>query len=237
MSTIDFDVVQFKSESMKKVMEQVKDLTPAQKVVIVGKSGTGKKTLAQFILRKLNIFDQNPENQVTTCDEIPPSFSPASHIVLTSDMNALRLDKKSFAVIHLPELIERKEDLVQLAEFHLKVASLIQGKTRTMLTDKSKEKIMQYAWTGQFYEFEQVLEKALQKSITGVIEPEHLELMSASKELELPIGLKLEAVERQYILQTLYFAQQNRTRAAEILGISIRTLRNKLSQYRTEGYL
>ncbi len=65
----------------------------------------------------------------------------------------------------------------------------------------------------------------------------HIVLNLPTKELEFTIGQKLDEVERKYILQTLYFVHQNRTRAADILGISIRTLRNKINQYREEGYL
>lgn len=45
----------------------------------------------------------------------------------------------------------------------------------------------------------------------------------------------LASVEKEHILQTLRIARQNRTHAAQILGISLRTLRNKIRQYRTEG--
>ena len=45
----------------------------------------------------------------------------------------------------------------------------------------------------------------------------------------------LSEVEKEHILQTLRIARQNRTHAAQILGISLRTLRNKIRQYRTEG--
>ena len=54
--------------------------------------------------------------------------------------------------------------------------------------------------------------------------------------MQLPIK-KLAEVERDLILQTLKVTDQNRTRAAEILGISIRTLRNKIQEYKEEGVL
>ncbi len=49
------------------------------------------------------------------------------------------------------------------------------------------------------------------------------------------IGHKLEHVEREFILQTLRFHHGNRTRAADLLGISIRSLRNKIRDYRNQG--
>ena len=49
------------------------------------------------------------------------------------------------------------------------------------------------------------------------------------------IGHKLEHIEREFILQTLRFHHGNRTRAADLLGISIRSLRNKIRDYRNQG--
>jgi DNA-binding NtrC family response regulator len=49
------------------------------------------------------------------------------------------------------------------------------------------------------------------------------------------IGHKLEHIEREFILQTLRFHRGNRTRAADLLGISIRSLRNKIRDYRNQG--
>ena len=109
------------------------------------------------------------------------------------------------------------------------------------LTDKALEKLLQYNWPGQLSELESVLEEAYhfahQNLSQLTIEPEHIELTLPLPESTFSIGQKLDEVERKYILQTLYFVHQNRTKAAEILGISIRTLRNKINQYREEGYL
>jgi two-component system, NtrC family, response regulator AtoC len=122
-------------------------------------------------------------------------------------------------------------------EFNLNVLKLMHNKNSLQLSDKAKEKFSQYNQPLSEAQIELVLEKALFVCKGQFIEPEDIELPEKENELELPIGLKLETVERQYILQTLYFVQQNRTKAAEILGISIRTLRNKLNQYRMEGFL
>lgn len=124
-----------------------------------------------------------------------------------------------------------------LIDFNLNVLQLMHNKKSLILTEKAKEKLMQYEWPEDSQMIEEVLEKAVQKCKSNYIEPEDIELEIGKAELELPVGLKLEIVERQYILQTLYFVQQNRTKAAEVLGISIRTLRNKLNQYRSEGHL
>jgi two-component system, NtrC family, response regulator AtoC len=131
----------------------------------------------------------------------------------------------------------RKEEVLKTIDFNLNVLQLMHNKPGLILTEKAKEKLLQYEWPEDPQMIEDLLEKAVQKCKNNHIEPEDIDLKIGENELEVPVGLKLETVERQYILQTLYFVQQNRTKAAEVLGISIRTLRNKLNQYRLEGHL
>ena len=137
----------------------------------------------------------------------------------------------------MSELIHKKNQTAQTIDFNMNVLQLMHNKSKLILTEKAREKLMQYEWPEDPQMIEDVLEKAVQKCQGNYIEPEDIDLKIGESELEVPVGLKLETVERQYILQTLYFVQQNRTKAAEILGISIRTLRNKLNQYRMEGHL
>ncbi len=133
--------------------------------------------------------------------------------------------------------IDRRNEVLKTIDFNLNVLQLMHNKSSLVLTEKAKEKLMQYEWPEDPQMIEDTLEKAVQKCKNNHIEPEDIDLVLGESELEVPVGLKLETVERQYILQTLYFVQQNRTKAAEVLGISIRTLRNKLNQYRLEGHL
>jgi two-component system response regulator FlrC len=137
----------------------------------------------------------------------------------------------------MSELINKKNKISQTIDFNMNVLQLMHNKSNLVLTEKAREKLLQYEWPEDSQMIEDVLEKAVQTCQGNHIEPEDISLKIGETELEVPVGLKLETVERQYILQTLYFVQQNRTRAAEILGISIRTLRNKLNQYRVEGHL
>jgi two-component system response regulator AtoC len=134
-------------------------------------------------------------------------------------------------------LIDRKNEIARLIDFNLNVLQLMHNKKNLILTEKAKEKLLQFSWPEDPQMIEDVLEKSVSNCKTNYIEPEDIDLVVGETELEVPVGLKLEIVERKYILQTLYFVQQNRTKAAEILGISIRTLRNKLNQYRSEGHL
>ncbi len=137
----------------------------------------------------------------------------------------------------MSDMIQKKHQISQMIDFNMNVLQLMHNKSNLVLTEKAREKLMQYEWPEDPQMIEDILETAVQKCQGNYIEPEDIDLQIGETELEVPVGLKLETVERQYILQTLYFVQQNRTKAAEILGISIRTLRNKLNQYRTEGHL
>ena len=197
-------------------------------------------------IRKL-IFNNQSVAQFDEID-LPASLNQPM-IVSTGKDTAFevvkRFDRKLTHIIEMPNLNERKQDIENFAIFFIEVLSLMNNTKNFKLTDKALEKLLQYNWPGNFHELEAVLERSFENSrleaykinSKATIEPEHIELNLQVKELEFSIGQKLDEVERKYILQTLYFVQQNRTRAAEILGISIRTLRNKINQYREDGYL
>jgi len=209
--------------------------------IIVGDVGTGKSTMLNHVNKMIfngaqsNIFDES---------NIPTQVFDSA-IVTTSKEGAdevIRLfDEKLTHIIEMPNLSERKTDIVNFSAFFIEVLSLMNNQKTVKLAEKAVEKLLQHNWPGNFHELESVLEKAFENSLKTqsktLIEPEHIELNSVKKELQFCIGQKLDEVERKYILQTLYFVHQNRTKAAEILGISIRTLRNKINLYREEGYL
>ena len=141
---------------------------------------------------------------------------------------------------------QRKDKVIQIIDFNLNVIKLMLGNENINVSEKAKEKIIQHAInihedsleTSSHKELEVALEAAAKKCKHNTIEPDDLIFKSdLAADAGLPTGMKLEDLERKYILQTLYFAEQNRTKAADILGISIRTLRNKINQYRLEGFL
>lgn len=132
----------------------------------------------------------------------------------------------------------QKNNIVHLAYFNLGVVKLMLGLDKLNLSNKAMEKLIQHDWSQNINELESVIEQAARVCKNGMIEPEDLNMNSSVDQTStFPVGLRLEDLERKYILQTLYFVQQNRTKAAELLGISIRTLRNKINQYRLEGFL
>ena len=143
----------------------------------------------------------------------------------------------------LPPLCERKEDIALLAEYFLKNYCLANQKTINEIDEIAMKMLTNYSWKGNIRELENTIERAVLISEGGVILPEHLLLDIAENEPEPEVSISVNAgytvreMEKKLIFRTLEDANDNRTRAAELLGISVRTLRNKLREYREEGGL
>lgn len=146
--------------------------------------------------------------------------------------------------IHLPPLREHKEDLPLLVENLLKELSEKHGRSVTNINSESVELFRSYPWPGNVRELRNALERAAIACDRGVIGRQHLPAdfgqaifakASGLASLRFPIGTTVEAAERELILQTLAATNQNKTRAAELLGISLKTLHNKLKEYDAVG--
>jgi len=136
--------------------------------------------------------------------------------------------------IHLPPLRERKEDILSLAEFFLERFCLENRKRRKKFSQGAKAKLLSYRWPGNIRELANIVERTVVMDVGDWIEGDHLRLESQPI-LSCPVpeasGLTLADLEKRHILETLAANGNNRTRAAKALGISIRTLRNKLHTY------
>lgn len=156
------------------------------------------------------------------------------------DQGVLRRDLYyRFSVFHfaIPSLRERRTDILALARFFVQVSSLMQNLGQKELSQSAEAKLMNHDWAGNIAELENVIERAVHLSVGPVVSEDAI-LLETSREKRLDIvGTTLSEMERKLILQTLTVTQQNKTRAAHILGISIRTLRNKLNEYREAGVL
>lgn len=156
--------------------------------------------------------------------------------------------------IHLPPLRERREDIAHLAEYFIKKYSEANGVPVKPLSDEAMTRIINYSWPGNVRELENSMHRAVLLSTDYEIKPDAIMLTSAmaqpatqqtvsaqtrtetsSKDISGFVGRTVESMERDLILHTLDHCLGNRTHAANILGISIRTLRNKLRQYNDEG--
>ena len=102
-----------------------------------------------------------------------------------------------------------------------------------------------HAWPGNVRELRNVIERAVVICSGEQIERHHFapypidqrERLRNEDTITLPVGTPLEEVERQMIIRTLQKTRNNKTRAAELLGISLKTLHNKLNLYRDRGQL
>jgi DNA-binding NtrC family response regulator len=142
--------------------------------------------------------------------------------------------------IHLPPMREHKEDLPQLVEHLLTDISAKHHKKVTGVGSDVMDLFKSYPWPGNVRELRNVLERAAIASDRGTVSRQHLAsdfgrtpatTNSGLGALRFPVGTTVDAAERELILQTLNATNQNKTRAAELLGISLKTLHNKLKEY------
>jgi DNA-binding NtrC family response regulator len=144
--------------------------------------------------------------------------------------------------IHLPPLRAHKEDLPQLVE-HL-LAGINERHGLTVPVRGMSAEVMRmfesYPWPGNVRELRNVLERSAIAAVNGPIGRQHLPadfgqapvgVKSALSGLRFPVGTTVDEAERELILQTLAATSHNKTRAAELLGISLKTLHNKLKEY------
>lgn len=145
--------------------------------------------------------------------------------------------------IHLPPLRERLEDLPALSQAILDALSLRFGRGQVTIEPAALEVMMRSAWAGNVRELNNVLERALIINPTDIISAEHIILDTDAGFHAEPTavepagddGTNLADMERRTILAVLERVDGNRTLAAAELGISIRTLRNRLRDYRQLG--
>ncbi|MEN0058221.1 MAG: sigma 54-interacting transcriptional regulator [Bdellovibrio sp.] len=145
------------------------------------------------------------------------------------------------AVVHLeiPSLTDRPEDFQNIVNFLMEVGQIMHGKSGMRLSAEAYERLRSWRWPGNIREMENVMERAVVLAQGPVIDVDCIQFEAVVEDMGLDFapGMSLSEVERRLILQTLELTAQNRTRAAQMLGISIRTLRNKLNEYREEGVL
>jgi DNA-binding NtrC family response regulator len=143
--------------------------------------------------------------------------------------------------IHMPPLREHKEDLPDLVQSLIGDMNSKHNRNVQMLSDAVMNLFQGYTWPGNVRELRNTLERAVIVCEASVIETKHLPpgfghapARAAAMDpnaLHLGVGTTVEEAERQLIMKTLEATNNNKTRAAEILGISLKTLHNKLKEY------
>jgi two-component system, NtrC family, response regulator len=137
--------------------------------------------------------------------------------------------------IELPSLRERQEDIRPLTEYFINLYSKRLKRNITNINDSFFQILAGYAFPGNIRELRNIIERAVILSENGLISERTLpkELFNESHK-ESGTQLKLEDVEKNYILSVLEKAEGNKTKAAELLGIGLTTLYRKLQTYGIE---
>jgi len=146
--------------------------------------------------------------------------------------------------IHLPPLREHKEDVRQLSEALLADMNTKHGRKVSAISEAVSHMFNDYNWPGNVRELRNTLERAVIVCEGALVEPRHLppnfgsarlkfgpEAIAENDAIRVPVGTTVGEAEKALILKTLAAANNNKTRAAEILGISLKTLHNKLKEY------
>jgi DNA-binding NtrC family response regulator len=138
--------------------------------------------------------------------------------------------------VELPPLRERKEDIVALAEHFIGRFNDENGFRVTGLDDGCEKLLRGYNWPGNIRELENKVERAVVLTRSGPIKPAAFDLKPGGSNKRaggggLEAGMTIAEAEKELIIKTLQECNQNRTKAAEMLDISVRTLRNKLNEY------
>ena len=156
--------------------------------------------------------------------------------------------------IIIPALRERKDDIPLLAKFFIQKHCRLNGLLPKTLSNSAIEKLQNYDWPGNVRELENIIERAItlcpyntidnnyiifEDEIDKIFEMDEMPVEDNKKiiteEPQLKPGMTISEMERKLIIETLKYTNSNRTLAAQLLGISVRTLRNKLNEYKKMG--
>lgn len=138
--------------------------------------------------------------------------------------------------VSLPSLQDRKADIPLLAQTFLEEFSERHGKGVRSYAPTVQKALYDYAWPGNIRELRNVIERAVivcqSDKLTLSDLPKNLtKHVESNPTIEIPLGTPLAEVEKELVLKTLKFVSGNKTQAAKILGVSLKTFYNKLERY------
>ena len=141
--------------------------------------------------------------------------------------------------LRVPPLRERREDIPELAHHFLKRYADENGFQAEKISESALQILRAYHWPGNVRELENTIERAIVLDPGKILLPEHISLGASvckdGPDVSRQVGYSLENVERALILRTLESTGNSRKDAAEILGVTARTLTNKIARYRKQG--
>jgi DNA-binding NtrC family response regulator len=213
-------------------LDEIAEMTPATQVKLL-------RVLQERKFRRLGgRTEQEVDVRVLAATNIDP-------VVAIRD-GRLREDlyyRLNVFTISLPPLRERRDDLPLLIQAFIDEFNARDHRSVRTVSPAAMRQLDQYEWPGNVRELRNVIERATILAKGELIEPAHLPVMgmvaaaAAPSALGLTIapGMTVDEAEQKLIMATLDSSGGNKTRAAEMLGISLKTLHNKLNRFKEEG--
>ena len=210
-------------------LDEIGEMTPATQVKLL-------RVLQERTFRRLGgRTEQRVDVRVIAATNVDPLEAVAK--------GRLREDlyyRLNVFALRLPTLRERKEDLPLLVQSFITEFNTRNQKAIAGLEPVAMRLFEQYGWPGNVRELRNVIERATILAPGPFIEVKHLppvltdgpQAAPPAPQMALAPGTTVESAERQLIVMTLAHTRDNKTRAAEILGISLKTLHNKLNKLR-----
>ena len=206
--------------------------------------GTQAKLLRVLEDRKLRRLGAKSETSVDV-RVLAATNKPPEEAVARGELRNDLYYRLNVFNIHMPPLRDHLDDLPDLV--HALLADMNQKHDRSVVSvsDAVMSAFSAHAWPGNVRELRNTLERAVILCNGSAVEPKHLPPgfgkfvqripLHDSQSIQLGVGTTVDEAERLLILKTLESTHNNKTRAAEVLGISLKTLHNKLKEYGQQG--
>ena len=212
-------------------LDEIAEMTPATQV----------KLLRVLQERKFRRLGGRTEQEVDVRVLAATNIDPAAAI----REGRLREDlyyRLNVFTISLPPLRDRKDDLALLIQAFVDEFNARDNRNVRRVAPAAMRQLEQYDWPGNVRELRNVIERAIILARGDVIEPTHLPVFGTTPAaaagpvngLTIVPGMTVDEAEQKLIVATLDSAGGNKTRAAEMLGISLKTLHNKLNRFKEE---
>ena len=138
--------------------------------------------------------------------------------------------------IHLPPLRERWQDIPSLVNHFISLFNQEMGKSLQKMTQDALGCLVEYEWPGNIRELKNIVQRSMLYSNGNTVTAEDLperivHNAHKHKEFNLALGLPLKEIEKRYIERILWWTHGNKIKAAKILGITRKTLYNKINEY------
>ena len=208
-------------------LDEIAEMAPAMQVKLL-------RVLQERSFRRLGgRVEQSVDIRVIAATNADPAAAV--------DAGRLREDlyyRLNVIAIRLPPLCERMEDLPILVDSFVREFSELHGKSAVGVSPAARRVLEAYAWPGNVRELRNAIERATIMAPGRLVEVEDLAPLgrpapqAAQAGGELQPGMTVDEAERRLIMLTLDHTGNNKTRAAELLGISLKTLHNKLNRFR-----